>query len=175
MRLRDFWCLEFALLAALLVGLFSWAARADVTFTVGIGKAVLEKQSFERDLSVGYTFRPLASLYVKPEIGYLLAQGPGRKNSAYGSLIVGMRVTTPVGIYAFAGVGPTYLVSPDNLVLSGHLQYNLQWGACFEDKWGALCGKVKHLSNCHGCPVIGGPEPNIGVDLGCFEAVFNIF
>ena len=167
---------EMLALAALLVGLFTWQARADVTASVGIGKGVISEGSFERAGSLGYVWNFSRSMFLKPEVGGYITNVPGRSSSGFASLLVGFRVSTPSGLYAFAGAGPTYLVSPDNKVLSGHLQYNLQGGICFRDEGGvALCWKLQHFSNCHGCPLIGGPEPNIGIDLIAFEVAVCIF
>lgn len=113
----------------LLIALF-WtipANAADLSFSVALGKKVLEHEPFERAASVG-VIQPLSETwFVKPSLGGWI--GGSGKPSWFVAAPVGLRVWIPsTGYYATAAVGPSYISAPDEL-LGGHWQFCPEFGA----------------------------------------------
>jgi len=138
---------------------------ADVSLGIGLGKGIIKNQFgahevFERAIKLGYIKSGDTGAYVRPEIGGYLAHGAGRCSSFFGSLIIGAAVLTPVGMYGYMGIGPTYLTKPDGVALTGHFQFNVQGGLCMQGKTSIrICFEYSHLSNA------GVMTPNRGIDL----------
>lgn len=108
---------------------------------MGLGKGIVKNQfgaheSFERALRVGLSREIIRPLFVKVELGGMLAYGQGRNHTAWASAIIGVSVTARSGLRAFIGVGPTFLTHPDYSALSGHFQFNVQSGFCLVDSEG---------------------------------------
>lgn len=148
-------------------------AMADVNLHIGLGKNVIRNQfgshdPFERALSAAYTLDLSKNFYVKPELGGYLAYGEGRKHSLYGGVIAGVRVPTLIGLYVNAGIGPSYVLSPDSVVLTGHFQFFIEMGIGFCGYDICLGGRYAHLSNA------GIKMPNRGLDLFQLDLKFKL-
>lgn len=135
-------------LIVLLLSTIVWCNNtfADLSLSVGAGKSIIEKtrdHAFERTAIIGYQFGD--DLFIRPTVGYYFTNGYGL-SSLWVSSIVGVKAKTSTGPVLSIGVGPSYLFNPDNLILSGNFQFNLEGCVGVQSKYYiGMCWN--HLSN----------------------------
>lgn len=132
----------------LLLCLFSSIAQADGVLMVGVGKNVLKQDGtpFERVGVLGYQFNLPKSIFVRPQVGYFMANGTGEKSSPWGAALLGVEAHSELGADLAFAVGPAYLHNTDS-VLGGHFQFNTEFGLGLSNKDVALKFVWGHLSS----------------------------
>ncbi len=139
-------------------------AYASVFASVGMGRAVLAHQPFERFASVGY--KTNGEIQVKGEAGFYLDYENERHATFFGSASGGYELQTKNGTFVSAFIGPAAISQKDRK-LGSHLQFAIDFGVGVKmDSGKALGLHFKHLSNA------GIWQPNIGRDLLAVEMQF---
>lgn len=158
----------------LMIALLPSVAAAEFHFGAGLGKQAIKNQlgqtgPFERFAVIGYSKDLWRGIGFRGEIGGYLTYGENEKHSPYGSAMIQFMVESPTGVSSFFAIGPTYLMFPDNVKLSGHLQCMMQFGLVLCSKWLCAGPKWLHISNA------GRIQPNIGRDALMAEITLRFF
>lgn len=141
-------------------------AQADLVLNAGAGSSILGIKGpapFERVGKIGWQFGD--SAFIRPEFGYFMSGGYG-ESSGFFSLLFGVKAKATTGTMLSLAVGPTDLLNPDNQLLSGHFQNQIEGCVGIEmDFYLGAC--YTHLSNA------GIVQPNRGRDFLMLQLRFN--